>query len=197
MLPVATSDRRRTRSPVRARVGRNRLFRFRRMGNGRIPSLNHRALRDPCALSGDCPLFCRNPMEPVPTCDAGFRTACCATRRRVPRPTTFLAGFASPDTPFHGPEAGKRRSEARSRAPEPGGRGPEGRFQGLEGGMNGPVAGIRASEARVSHRVGGKRTKLGRARTKADRDQSPGHAPGSENPRDARSSHWGDGGTPT
>ena len=116
-------------------------------------------------------------MEPVPTCDAGFRTACCATRRRVPRPTTFLAGFTSPDTPFHGPEAGKRRSEARSRAPEPGGRGPEGRFQGLEGGMNGPVGGISASEARVRHRVGGKRTKLGRARTKADRDQSPGHGP--------------------
>ena len=39
-------------------------------------------------------------MEPVPTCDAGFRTACCATRRRVPRPTTFLAGFTSPDTPL-------------------------------------------------------------------------------------------------
>jgi hypothetical protein len=38
-------------------------------------------------------------MEPVPTCDAGFRTACCATRRRVPRPTTFLAGFTSPIRP--------------------------------------------------------------------------------------------------
>ena len=46
-------------------------------------------------------------MEPVPTCDAGFRTPCCATRRRVPRPTTFLAGITSPDTPFHGPEAAR------------------------------------------------------------------------------------------
>jgi len=103
----------------------------------------------------------------------GFRTRCSASR-------CFSHGLH--ETPFHGPEAGKRRSQARSRASEPGGRGPEGRFHGLEGGMNGPVGsmnrpvgGIRASEARVSHRVGGKRTPLGRAT-------------GSENPCDARRS---------
>jgi len=121
-------------------------------------------------------------MEPVPTYDAGFRTARCTTRRGAPRPTSSVTGFTIPETPFHGSEAGKRRSEPRSRASEPGRRGSEGRFHGLEGGvnspvggMNVPVGGIRTSEARVSHRADGKRTPLG-------------GATGSENPRDARRS---------
>jgi hypothetical protein len=94
---------------------------------------------------------------------AGFRTAGYITLCRVPRPTLFLRGFTSPEAPFHGSEAGKRRSEARFRAFEPGSRGPERRFDGLEGGMNSPVASLRASEARMRRRVGGKRTPLGRA----------------------------------
>ena len=121
----------------------------------------------------------------------GFRTMGRITLCRVPRPTPFLTGFTSPAAPFHVSEAGKRCSEARFRASEPGSRGPEtrsraseagssgsearfrasepgrrgseGRLDGLEGGMNGPVAGIRASEARMRHRMGGKRTPLGRA----------------------------------
>ena len=63
--------------------------------------------------------------------------------------------------------------------------------------MNGPVGGISASEARVTHRVGGKRTKLGRARTKRTATSPPVTVPSSEKPHDARSSRRGDEGTPT
>jgi hypothetical protein len=43
--------------------------------------------------------------------------------------------------------------------------------------MNSPVGGTRTSEARMSHRIGGKRTKLGRAATKGDRDRAPRPGP--------------------
>jgi len=48
-----------------ARVGRNRLVGFRRVGEGRIPSMIRMALRDP-ATSRDASA-CRNPMKPIPT----------------------------------------------------------------------------------------------------------------------------------
>jgi hypothetical protein len=120
------------------------------------------------------------------TYDAGFCTAGGATRRRVPLPTCFLTGFTSPDTPFHGPEAGKRRSEARSRAFEPGRRGPEGRFQGLEGDMNG--SGRRHSRLGSAGEPSCCRQE---STARQGRDQSgprPGsrsRSPGSGNPRDA------------
>ena len=48
-----------------ARVGRNRLVGFRRVGEGRIPSMLRMALRDP-ATSRDASA-CRNRMKPIPT----------------------------------------------------------------------------------------------------------------------------------
>ena len=43
--------------------------------------------------------------------------------------------------------------------------------------MKSSVGGIRTTEARMSHGVGGKRTKLGRAATKGDRDRAPDPGP--------------------
>jgi hypothetical protein len=97
-------------------------------------------------------------MEPVPTYDAGFRTALypCNAVPRVPHLSQRASRFL------------KRLSTALKRArdvlkhspglPNPAEEGSEGRFHGLEGGMNSPVGGIGTSEARVSHRVGSKRT---------------------------------------
>ena len=48
-----------------ARIGRNRLVGFRRVGEGRIPSIIRMALRDP-ATSRDASA-CRNRMKPLPT----------------------------------------------------------------------------------------------------------------------------------
>jgi hypothetical protein len=116
-------------------------------------------------------------MEPVPTAmrasapravplDAVFRVPLLSSRASqvLIRPSTALN--RARDFLKHGPGLPSPAEEVLKSA-----------SKALEGGMNDPVGGISASEARLRHRVGGKRTKLGRARTKADRDQSPGHGP--------------------
>ena len=175
-----------------AREGQNRLFGFLRMGNGRIPSLHHMTLRDPAALSGDGPLFCRNPMGPVPDLrcrlphrgqhhfEAVLRVAVLSSRAsQVPESlsTALEAGKRHSEAGPRAAEPSRRGSEARSRASESGRSGPEGRFDSLEVGMNQSGGRHPRLGSADEPSCGGKRTKLGTAAAEGDRDRAPGAGP--------------------
>ena len=163
------------------RGGRVRAARW--MASGSSPSSSFD--RRPAASRHRCAGLDRAQFRTEPT---GFRTVGCITLCRVPRPTPlFLTGFTSPEAPFHGSEAGKRRSEARFRASEPGSRGPETRFRASEAGMNGPGAGMKSPLARMNGPLAGICTSGVRVRRHVGGERTRGRrASGPENRRDTR-----------